>query len=123
MKICQAPFILGISKGTVVFFRCFESVEWGETAKLLSVLSTGFCVGLGGKARALWACLILFCFLWGGLQYLKSHNEKLIFAPCCCLLCETIRFVVSSPGFVQYVHCMQINMVKTMSNRLTFEKS
>jgi len=46
-------------------FRCSEPVEWREMAELLSVLGTGSCPGLGGKARARRACLILFCLICG----------------------------------------------------------
>lgn len=119
IKICQASFILGISEWIAVFSGAL-SLWSGERsiAELLSVLSTGFCLGFGGKNP-----FDPVFFALGGIKYLKSHREKLTFLLQYCLLCEIIHFVISSPCFVQCVHCMQINMVKTMSNRLTLEKS
>lgn len=56
-------------------FGSFEPVESRQMAKLLSVLSVGFCLGWGGNTKVLRACLMLFCFLWGDSNT-WSHNDS-----------------------------------------------
>lgn len=77
-------------------------------------------VGRQECSRLAWSCCVC---LGGGSNTWSPTMKNLTSVPWCCLLCEIIPCVMSSPGFVQYVHCMQMNMVKPMSNRLTFEQS
>lgn len=102
-------------------FRSFEPVEWGEVDSRAAVCAEHrFLPGVWWEGKNPFDPVF---FALGGIKYLKSHREKRTFLLQYCLLCEIIHFVISSPCFVQCVHCMQINMVKTMSNRLTLEKS
>lgn len=96
--------------------------EEGRMTELVPVLNTGFHQGLAGKwwcTRLVWSCFV--CFV--GIEVPEVLWWKLTFVPWHCLLYEIIHCVISSPSFVQDVHCMQINVVKPISNMLVFEQS
>lgn len=91
-KIHQMSFIQSISKWAVVFSGALS--PWsGErcVAKLLSVLCTGFCPGLGGKTRAFRACLILLYLLWGHSNTWSPKTKNWLLCP------DGVCFVTLSP--------------------------